>query len=105
MWRTREDAIQLGRSLRSTTARISHAGWNAPTGRRDPIDILMESSEGREPNLIPIRYGRMLQSPFNFFRGAAAIMAADLATTPKTDIMVQSCGDCHLMNFGSFATP
>jgi uncharacterized protein (DUF2252 family) len=105
MWRTREDAIQLGRSLRSKTARISHAEWNAPADRRDPVDILMESSEGREPNLIPIRYGRMLQSPFNFFRGAAAIMAADLATTPNTDIFVQSCGDCHLMNFGSFATP
>jgi uncharacterized protein (DUF2252 family) len=69
------------------------------------VAVLEESSEGRVPELIPIRYGRMLQSPFTFFRGAAAIMAADLASTPVTGLRVQACGDCHLLNFGGFATP
>src|SRR5213076_36140 len=64
-----------------------------------------QSSKDRIPNLIPIRYGRMMQSPFAFYRGAAAIMAADLAITPTSGIRVQACGDCHLMNFGGFGTP
>jgi uncharacterized protein (DUF2252 family) len=82
-----------------------HAQWQAPANRRDPIDLLIESSTGRVPELLPIRYGRMMQSPFAFYRGAAAIMAADLASLPSTGIRVQACGDCHLVNFGSFATP
>jgi len=102
---SREAKAELGKSLRDKTSRSSHAGWIAHKGRRDPVEILMESSEGRQENLIPIRYGRMLQSPFAFYRGSAAIMAADLAHTPSTGLYVQACGDCHLMNFGSYSTP
>jgi len=91
--------------MRDKVSRGRHAGWHPPGRRRDPIDVLVESSVGRLPNLLPIRYGRMLQSPFTFYRGAAAIMAADLASTPKTGVRVQACGDCHLLNFGGFATP
>ena len=69
------------------------------------MEILLEDSKGRVERLVPIRYGRMVASPFAFFRGTAGIMAADLATTPSTGYVVQSCGDCHLMNFGAFATP
>ena len=85
--------------------RRSHATWTEPTNRRDPVELLIQSNRGRIPNLIPVRYGRMMQSPFAFFRGAAAIMAADLALTPTPGIRVQTCGDCHLMNFGGFGTP
>ncbi len=67
VYRSREEAAAYGRSLRDKTPRVSHAGWKAPAGRRDPVDILIESSEGRAPSLIPIRYGRMLQSPFMCF--------------------------------------
>jgi uncharacterized protein (DUF2252 family) len=76
-----------------------------PTGRRSPIELLNESNEGRLQSLIPIRFGRMSASPFAFYRGAAAVMAADLATTPTSGLRVQACGDAHLMNFGGFATP
>ena len=102
---SRTDAAEYGKSLRSKTPRVSHADWDTPSGRTGPVEILMETSKGRETQLIPIRYGRMLQSPFAFYRGGAAIMAADLAKTPSTGVYVQSCGDCHLVNFGSFATP
>jgi uncharacterized protein (DUF2252 family) len=95
----------MGKALRAQTPRASHAGWQPPADRRDPIDILEESNQGRVPDLIPIRYGRMLQSPFAFLRGSAAVMAADLAGTPASGIRVQACGDCHLSNFGLFATP
>ena len=74
-------------------------------GRPDPIDLLHTSDVGRMEKLIPIRYGRMLQSPFSFYRGSAGIMAADLARTPITGLKVQACGDCHVFNFGGFATP
>src|SRR4051794_33894811 len=102
---SRLEAADYGRSFRSKTTRVSHAKWHTPSGRADPVQIFMETSKGREAQLIPIRYGRMLQSPFAFYRGGAAIMAADLAKTPSTGVYVQSCGDCHLVNFGSFATP
>jgi uncharacterized protein (DUF2252 family) len=91
--------------LRDKVSRRSHAAWEAPARRQDPVDVLIRSSKGRLPQLIPIRYGRMMQSPFAFYRGAAAIMAADLARTPASGIRVQACGDCHLMNFGGSATP
>src|SRR4051812_17014993 len=104
-YRTREQSAELGKSLRERVSRSSHAGWMPAAKRRDPVDLLIESSRGREPNLVPVRYGRMLQSPFAFFRGSASIMAADLATTPRSGIQVQLCGDCHLMNFGGFASP
>jgi uncharacterized protein (DUF2252 family) len=94
-----------GKALRDGVPRTSHGGWKAPEGRRDPIEILNESNEGRMPQLIPIRFGRMAQSPFTFFRGAAAVMAADLASTPQSGLRVQACGDAHLLNFGGFATP
>ncbi|SEB18954.1 DUF2252 domain-containing protein [Variovorax sp. YR216] len=100
-----EDRFAAGKTLREKCAREAHAGWKAPADRRDPVDLLVESSAGRLPQLIPIRYGRMTLSPFTFYRGAAAIMAADLARTPSSGIRVQACGDCHLMNFGGFATP
>jgi len=100
-----EERLAAGKALRTTVPRGSHAGWRAPRGRADPIEVLIESDKGRTRRLIPIRYGRMLPSPFTFYRGAAAIMAADLATTPVTGLQVQVCGDCHLLNFGGFATP
>ena len=94
-----------GKDLRSSVPRASHRVWTPPEDRRDPVDVLIESNVGRLPELIPIRFGRMLVSPFTFFRGAAAMMAADLAKTPATGLRVQACGDCHLLNFGVFATP
>jgi uncharacterized protein (DUF2252 family) len=94
-----------GKALRVAVPRESHAGWKAPKNRRDPIDLLVESNEGRMLQLVPIRFGRMMQSPFTFYRGAAAIMAADLATTAQSGLRVQACGDAHLLNFGGFATP
>jgi uncharacterized protein (DUF2252 family) len=99
------ECLEMGKALRAQTPRASHAGWQPSPDRRDPIDILEESNRGRVPELIPIRYGRMLVSPFAFLRGSAAVMAADLATTPASGIRVQVCGDCHLSNFGLFATP
>jgi uncharacterized protein (DUF2252 family) len=99
------NGADMGRTLRKQAPRSSHAEWQPSIDRRDPIEILVESSEGRVPHLLPLRYGRMLISPFAFYRGAAAIMAADLAHTPTTGLRVQACGDCHLLNFGVFATP
>jgi len=94
-----------GKALRDAVQRASHAGWSAPKDRADPIKILEKSNAGRVPSLVPIRFGRMSQSPFAFYRGAAAVMAADLARTAASGIRVQACGDAHLMNFGGFATP
>lgn len=94
-----------GKALRGVAPRVSHAGWKPPKGRCDPVDLLKESDVGRVPALIPIRHGRMAASPFAFYRGSAALMAADLATTPTSGLRVQACGDAHLMNFGGFATP
>jgi uncharacterized protein (DUF2252 family) len=96
---------EAGRALREKIPRKSHSGWKAPGDRPDPIQLLKDSDKGRIPELLPIRYGRMLGDPFKFLRGAAAIMASDLASTPVTGIRVQACGDCHIMNFGAFATP
>lgn len=94
-----------GKALREAVPRRSHAGWKAPADRADPIDLLIASNHGRVPELIPIRHQRMLQSAFAFYRGSAAIMAADLARTPVSGIRVQACGDCHLVNFGAFKRP
>jgi len=94
-----------GKALRDRTPRDAHGGWKPHKDRRDPIELLHESNEGRMPELIPIRFGRMAQSPFAFYRGSAAIMAADLASTPTSGVRVQACGDAHLLNFGGFATP
>ena len=94
-----------GKALRDATPRAAQGGWKAREDRRDPIEVLHESNEGRMPELIPIRFGRMAQSPSAFYRGSAAVMAADLASTPTSGLRVQACGDAHLMNFGGFATP
>ena len=94
-----------GKALRDATPRAAHGGWKPPKDRRDPIALLQESNESRIPELIPIRFGRMSQSPFAFYRGSAAVMAADLASTLASGLRVQACGDAHLMNFGGFATP
>jgi len=94
-----------GKALRDKAPRASHAGWKAPKDRRDPVEILNESNAGRLANLVPIRFGRMSTSPFAFYRGSAALMAADVARTMTSGIRVQACGDAHLMNFGGFATP
>jgi uncharacterized protein (DUF2252 family) len=94
-----------GKAARAQTPRSSHAGWSAPRNREDPVAILQAQAESRVPELVPIRYGRMLVSPFTFYRGAAAIMAADLAQTPNSGLRVQLCGDAHLSNFGIFASP
>ena len=99
------ERLVQGKFIRNVVSRKDHAFWQPASDRFDPIDILEKSSEGRIPELIPIRYGRMMKSPFTFFRGSAAVMAADLASTPVTGLKVQACGDCHLLNFGAFATP
>jgi uncharacterized protein (DUF2252 family) len=103
--RSREARLMAGKTLRDAVPRLSHARWKHPAKGRDPIDILKESNRDRMPELVPIRYGRMLRSPFTFLRGSSGLMAYDLSTTPNTGIRVQACGDCHLLNFGLFATP
>ncbi|MFM7312958.1 MAG: DUF2252 domain-containing protein [Cyanobium sp.] len=102
---TREERLQAGKRLRRSQPREAHGSWRTPPERRDPIAVLEESNHDRLHALIPIRYGRMLRSPFTFLRGSAALMAHDLASTPTLGISVQACGDCHLLNFGLFATP
>lgn len=104
-FRSRAERISSGKRLRDQVPRRTHAQWQPPAHRRDPIEILEASNQGRLPELIPIRYGRMLRSPFTFLRGSAALMAYDLASTPNISVQVQACGDCHLLNFGLFATP
>lgn len=100
-----EELVAAGKRLRDTVARSAHGIWKRSRERTDPLEILHASDAGRVPELVPIRYGRMLKSPFTFFRGAAGVMAADLASGPTTGVHVQACGDCHLLNFGGFATP
>jgi uncharacterized protein (DUF2252 family) len=94
-----------GRALRAKAPRSSHAEFSPARKGRDVIAMLEESNRARVPALVPIRYGRMLHSPFSFLRGAAAVMAYDLSRTPRSGIRVQAGGDAHLMNFGGFATP
>jgi uncharacterized protein (DUF2252 family) len=96
---------QAGQALRKVVPRTMHAHWAPSATRRDPVDVLIESGRHRIASLLPIRYDRMRASPFAFFRGGAAIMAADLADTPMTGLWVQAGGDCHLANFGTFASP
>ncbi len=102
---SRDDRRAGGKALRDHVPRGHLAEWKPPNNRRNPVDMVIESSKGRVPELIPIRYGRMAVSPFTFYRGTANIMAADLASTPSTGIRAQLCGDCHLLNLGGFATP
>ncbi|MGC5171816.1 DUF2252 domain-containing protein [Micromonospora sp. DT81.3] len=94
-----------GRAVRVHTPRSSHAEWLPGENRTDPVSLLEEQATSRVPELIPVRHGRMMVSPFTFYRGAALLMAADLATTPSTGLTVQLCGDAHLSNFGLFGSP
>jgi uncharacterized protein (DUF2252 family) len=102
---TYEQRIMAGRALRGRVPRSAHASWQAPDDRPDPIELLEENNRPRLPDLVPVRYGRMLTAPFAFLRGSAVIMASDLASTPDTGLRVQACGDAHLGNFGVFGTP
>ena len=104
-YRTPDEREAQGRLIRDAVPRATQAGWKLPDQRQDPIELLERSNEGRLPTLVPIRFGRMSTSPFAFYRGAAIVMAADLAATPTSGLRVQACGDAHLMNFGGFATP
>ncbi len=99
-----EERIAAGKALRQQCSRKSHAEWSPPADRADPVELLIKNSRGRMEELVPIRYGRMAANPFAFYRGAAAIMAYDLSHTPSTGVKLQICGDCHLLNFGGFAT-
>jgi len=99
-----EERIAKGKALREVTARNVQKEWKPPADRADPVELLIESSKGRMEELLPIRYGRMMVTPFTFYRGAAAIMAYDLAHTPSTGLTLVADGDCHLLNFGGFAT-
>jgi uncharacterized protein (DUF2252 family) len=94
-----------GKAAREETPRAAHGDWKPAADRRDPVEVLEQQAESRVPELVPIRYGRMLASAFTFYRGAAAIMAMDLAGTPESGLRVQACGDAHLSNFGAFAAP
>ncbi len=96
---------QLGREARARVPRKSHANYEAAAKRPDPVDLLASQAATRVEELVPIRYGRMAVSPFTFYRGAALVMASDLATTATSGITVQCCGDAHLLNFGLFGTP
>ena len=102
---TVDDRRAQGKTARDRTAPSSHAGWAPATDRPDPVGLLEDQNRTREPDLVPVRHGRMLVSPFTFYRGAAKIMAADLAGTPTAGLKVQLCGDAHLSNFGAFASP
>ncbi len=99
------DRVARGKAARAEVPRSSHAVFQPPPGRADPVELLEGQAETRVPELVPIRYGRMLVSPFTFYRGAARIMAGDLAATPRSGLSVQCCGDAHLSNFGVFASP
>jgi uncharacterized protein (DUF2252 family) len=102
---TSAERTARGKAARSEVPRSVHGEWTPPADRRDPVELLEEQAASRVPELVPIRYGRMLVSPFTFFRGAAYPMAADLADGPRTGLEVQLCGDAHLSNFGAFAAP
>src|SRR5215469_14513605 len=101
---SRADRVAKGKDARASASLKSHAEFT-PDGSRDPVGLLLEQAKTRVPELVPVRHGRMLVSPFTYFRGAALPMAADLATTPTSGLRVQLCGDAHLSNFGAFASP
>ncbi len=102
---SREERVALGKVARTRAPRSSHGAWAPASDRRDPIAVFEEEAANRVQGLVPIRYGRMLTSPLSFFRGAASIMAGDLAGTPDSGIHAQLCGDAHLSNFGLFGSP
>ena len=100
-----DERLANGMKARDRTPPSSHSKWSAAADRPDPVALLEEQDRTREPDLVPVRHGRMMVSPFTFYRGAAKIMAADLKDTPVADLRVQLCGDAHLSNFGMFASP
>jgi uncharacterized protein (DUF2252 family) len=100
-----DERAAAGRAARADAPRSMHGVWSPAADRRDPVAVLEEQAASRVPELVPIRYGRMLVSAFTFYRGGAALMAADLADAPRTGLQVQLCGDAHLSNFGAFAAP
>ena len=102
---SRDEHLARGRTARDRMPPSSHAGWSPAADRPDPVALLEEQDRTREPDLVPVRHGRMMASPFTFYRGAARIMAADLAGTPVAGLGAQLCGDAHLSNFGVFASP
>ncbi len=102
---TRSERREKGKALREQVPRSSHGAWVPSPERSDPVSLLQVQDKGRLEHLLPIKYGRMLESPFTFLRGSAAVMTADLASTPVTGLQVELCGDAHLLNFGVFATP
>src|SRR5512132_479939 len=102
---TAGESQAAGKESRRRTPRSSLGGWEASADRTKPVEILKDQDRTRVPELVPIRHGRMGASAFTFYRGAAGIMAADLAASPSTDLVAQLCGDAHLSNFGVFAAP
>lgn len=100
-----DERLAQGRMARDRTPTSSHSGWKPATDRPGPVELLQDQDRTREPDLVPVRHGRMMVSPFTFYRGAAKIMAADLAATPVAGLDTQLCGDAHLSNFGMFASP
>jgi uncharacterized protein (DUF2252 family) len=100
-----DERAEHGRHAREHAPLDSHTGWRPATDRPDPVTLLDEQNRTREPDLVPVRHGRMMASPFTFYRGAAAVMAADLKDTPTAGLDAQLCGDAHLSNFGAFASP
>ena len=94
-----------GKKARERTPLTSHRGWVPAVDRPDPVALLEEQNASREQDLVPVRHGRMLVSPFTFFRGTAKVMAQDLKGTPRAGLNAQFCGDAHLSNFGVFASP
>jgi len=100
-----DERIARGKAAREQVPRSSHGAWEPTVDRPDPVALLEGQAGGRIPELVPIRHGRMLASPFTFFRGSALVMAADLAASPRSGIHVQLCGDAHLANFGAFGSP
>src|SRR5690348_13616318 len=99
-----DERVARGKAARTEVPREAHANFAPSPARADPVELLEQQAQTRVPGLVPIRYGRMLVSPFTFYRGAALLMAQDLATTPRSGLTVQCCGDAHLSNFGLFAS-
>ena len=100
-----EERLAEGRAQRESVPLEAHGEWATPDSRPDPVGIIEKQNATRVPELVPIRHGRMIVSPFTFYRGTAAIMASDLSRSPTTGLRVQCCGDAHLSNFGLFAAP
>src|SRR5687768_16015591 len=102
---TTQERVERGRAARRTAPRSGFGAWEPAPDRDDPVGVIVAQNDIRNPDLVALRHGRMAISPWNFYRGAAAVMAADLAALPHSDLTVQLCGDAHVLNFGLWATP